>query len=204
MPLPIRGLWQVVLASANAGKQRELAELLEPLGVQLRLASEWGLVSAEETGSTFEENALIKARHAAAATRLTALADDSGLEVDALGGRPGVYSARYACANATDAQNNARLLGELTSRPEAPRTARYRCVLALVRTAEDPAPLLARGSWEGRIADAAAGNGGFGYDPVFIPQGYEQTVAQLPAALKQRLSHRALAAASLVGILRGV
>jgi XTP/dITP diphosphohydrolase len=202
-PPAVPGLWQVVLASANVGKQRELAELLEPLGIQLRLASEWGLVSAEETGTTFEENALIKARHAAAATRLTALADDSGLEVDALAGRPGVYSARYAGPLASDAQNNAHLLSELASRPGALRTARYRCVLALVRTAEDPAPLLARGSWEGRIADAAAGGGGFGYDPLFIPQGYDQTVAQLPAALKQRLSHRALAAASLVGMLRG-
>ncbi len=192
----------LVLASANAGKQRELAGLLAPLGIPLALATDWGLSSAEETGSTFLDNALIKARHAAAATRLAALADDSGLEVDALGGRPGVWSARYAGPRATDAQNNARLLAELAAVPPPARTARYRCVLALVRTADEQAPLLACGQWEGRIALAPAGSGGFGYDPLFIPEGYGETVAELPAALKQRLSHRALAAARLLQALR--
>jgi XTP/dITP diphosphohydrolase len=193
---------ELVLASANAGKQRELAELLAPLGIRLRLAAEWGLASAPETGATFQENALLKARHAARATGLPALADDSGLEVDALDGRPGVYSARFAGEHATDRQNNERLLAELAGRPMAVRSARYRCVLALVRSAEDAAPLLAEGSWEGRIALAAGGSGGFGYDPLFIPTGEERTVAELPAALKQASSHRARASAALLGALR--
>lgn len=193
---------EIVLASANAGKQRELAGLLAPLGIRLRLASEWGLLSAPETGTTFEENALLKARHAAQATGLPALADDSGLEVDGLGGRPGVYSARFAGADASDESNNRRLLSELASLPDSARGARYRCVLALVRTAEDPAPLLAEGSWSGRISRSAAGSGGFGYDPLFIPEGEERTVAELPAALKQRSSHRARAAEQLLIRLR--
>ena len=187
---------QVVLASANPGKQRELAELLEPCGLRLRLASEFGLASAPETGASFEDNALLKARYAAAATGLAALADDSGLEVDALDGRPGVYSARYGGAHASDTDNNARLLEELAGR--SARTARYRCVLALLRGPMDADPLLAHGSWEGRIAERAAGQGGFGYDPLFVPEGYGQTVAELPPALKQAQSHRARAAQRLV------
>lgn len=190
----------IVLASANRGKQLELAALLAPLGLRLLLASEFGLDSVEETGTTFEANALLKARHAALSTHLPALADDSGLLVDALDGRPGVYSARYAGLEASDADNNARLLSELAGQLQ--RVARYRCVLALVRSAEDRMPLLASGTWEGRIALQAAGQGGFGYDPLFIPDGYQQTVAQLPASLKQQLSHRARAAAALVAQLR--
>jgi len=193
---------ELVLASANVGKQRELAELLAPLGIHLRLAAEWGLASAEETGTTFQENALIKARHAALATGLPALADDSGLEVDALEGRPGVYSARFAGPHATDLQNNERLLAELFDQPAALRSARYRCVLALVRGVDDLAPVLAEGAWEGHIALAAAGSGGFGYDPLFIPVGYDQTVAELPAALKRSSSHRARASAALLAALR--
>lgn len=193
---------QLVLASANRGKQRELGELLALLGYELRLAAEWGLASAAETGSSFEENALLKARHAAHATGLAALADDSGLEVDALQARPGVHSARYAGEEATDADNNAKLLSELAGVPGAQRTARYRCVLALVLTSQDLAPLLARGVWEGHIAQAPAGQGGFGYDPVFIPRGQRHTVAELPATLKRRESHRARAAAELLAQLR--
>lgn len=193
---------ELVLASANAGKQRELAVLLEPLGVRLRLASEWGLPSAPETGDSFLENALLKARAAARALGLPALADDSGLQVDALGGRPGVHSARYAGVDASDGQNNALLLAELAAQPPEARRARYRCVLALVRTADDPAPLLGEGSWEGRIAPAPAGDGGFGYDPLFIPEGQQQTVAQLPAAYKQSVSHRARAATALLAAMR--
>ncbi|HEX4051104.1 MAG TPA: RdgB/HAM1 family non-canonical purine NTP pyrophosphatase [Steroidobacteraceae bacterium] len=193
---------ELVLASANAGKQRELAELLAPLGIRLRLAAEWGLASAPETGTSFQENALLKARHAARATGLPALADDSGLEVDALDGRPGVYSARFAGAHATDEQNNQRLLAELAGRAVPARSARYRCVLAVVRDAEDAAPVLAEGSWQGRIALAAAGSGGFGYDPLFIPDGHAQTVAELPAALKRSSSHRARATAALLAALR--
>lgn len=193
---------ELVLASANVGKQRELAELLAPLGVLLRLAAEWDLDSAPEVGVTFQENALIKARHAARATGLPALADDSGLEVDALDGRPGVYSARFAGAHATDGENNERLLAELADRPAAARGARYRCVLALVRDAEDTSPILAEGSWHGRIALVPAGTGGFGYDPLFIPEGHDRTVAELPPALKRSSSHRARASAALLAALR--
>lgn len=192
----------LVLASANRGKQRELAALLAPLGFTLRLAAQWGLASAAETGATLEENALLKARYAARATGLPALADDSGLEVDTLQGRPGVHSARYAGPGASDADNNARLLAQLAGCPAARRTARYRCVLALVCSAQDEAPLLARGVWEGHIAQAPAGHGGFGYDPVFVPHGFERTVAEMPGELKQRDSHRARAAAELATQLR--
>jgi XTP/dITP diphosphohydrolase len=189
---------KLVLATANVGKQREFAALLSPLGVQLLLSSALGIDSAAETGATFEANALLKARHAAGASGLPALADDSGLEVDALDGRPGVYSARYAGAQATEADNNARLLSELAGVPPQRRSARYRCVLALVRDAADTAPLIASGSWEGRIALQPAGNGGFGYDPLFLPEGLEVSAAELPLGRKNALSHRARALAALV------
>jgi XTP/dITP diphosphohydrolase len=189
---------KVVLATGNAGKQREFAALLAPLGIELLLQSALGIEPAEETGTTFEANALLKAHHAAAHARLPALADDSGLEVDALGARPGVYSARYAGPGATDEDNNALLVRELAGVPAGRRSARYRCVLALVRSGDDPAPLLAEGSWEGRIALAPAGSGGFGYDPWFIPEGHAVTAAQLPADTKNALSHRGKALRALV------
>jgi len=192
---------KVVLATANAGKQREFAALLAPRGIELVLQSMLGIEPADETGATFTDNALLKARHAAAASGLPALADDSGLEVDALAGRPGVYSARYGGPGATDEQNNALLLTELAAVPDAQRTARYRCVLALVHGAQDPAPLLAEGSWEGRIAHERAGSGGFGYDPYFIPTGYTCTAAQLTAAEKNALSHRGHALRALIALL---
>jgi XTP/dITP diphosphohydrolase len=192
---------KLVLATANAGKQREFAALLAPLGIELVLQSALGIDGAVETGTTFEANALLKARHAAARARLPALADDSGLEVEALGGRPGVWSARYAGATATDADNNAQLLADLTGVPPERRSARYRCVLALVRTADDAAPLIASGSWQGRIATRAAGGGGFGYDPLFVPEGQVLTAAELPPAQKNTLSHRARALADLVAQL---
>jgi XTP/dITP diphosphohydrolase len=192
---------KLVLATANAGKQREFAALLAPLGIELVLQSALGINAAVETGTTFEANALLKARHAAARARLPALADDSGLEVEALDGRPGVWSARYAGATATDADNNAQLLADLTGVPPERRSARYRCVLALVRTADDAAPLIASGSWQGRIATRAAGGGGFGYDPLFVPEGQVLTAAELPPAQKNTLSHRARALADLVAQL---
>ena len=192
---------KLVLATSNAGKQREFAALLAPLGIELLLQSELGIDSVEETGTSFEANALLKARHAASRARLPALADDSGLEVDALDGRPGVWSARYAGEAATDADNNARLLAELDAVPAARRGARYRCVLALVRHAQDAAPLIASGSWEGSIATRPAGNGGFGYDPLFVPQGHTASAAELPPAQKNALSHRARALAALVAQL---
>ncbi len=161
-----------MLATGNAGKQRELAALLAPLGIELVLQTTLGIASAEETGTTFEANALLKARHAARAAGLPALADDSGLEVDALDGRPGVWSARYAGPDATDEANNALLLHELAGVPDSRRAARYRCVIAFVRDADDPAPLHRRGRL-GRAAsrDAPQGAGGFGYDPLFMPAG---------------------------------
>ena len=188
---------KLVLATANAGKQREFAALLAPLGIELLLQSALGIQSVAETGTTFEANALLKARHAAAQAGRPALADDSGLEVDALDGRPGVWSARFAGAAASDADNNALLLAQLAAVPPERRGARYRCILALVRSADDASPLIAGGSWEGRIALRAAGAGGFGYDPLFIPEGHRVTAAELPSAHKNALSHRARALASL-------
>ncbi len=192
---------RIVLATANPGKQREFAALLGPRGFELVLQSELRIDSVAETGHSFEDNALLKARHAAALSGLPALADDSGLEVDALGGRPGVWSARFAGPEASDEDNNAELLRALAERAEAPRTARYRCVLALLRGADDPRPLLARGSWEGRIGLRAAGSGGFGYDPYFIPQGFECTAAELSAVQKNALSHRGAALRALIAQL---
>ena len=192
---------RVVLASANPGKLRELAALVAPFGFELVPQSELGIESIAETGTTFLENALLKARHAAAAAQLPALADDSGLEVDALDGRPGVWSARFAHPGASDAANLALLLAELEGVPEARRGARYQCVVAWVGAADDPAPLIGRGTWEGRIARAARGAGGFGYDPAFIPAGETRTAAELAAAEKNAVSHRAQALRALVAAL---
>jgi XTP/dITP diphosphohydrolase len=193
---------RVVLASANPGKLREFAALLAPLDLVLISQRSLGIESAQETGNTFLENALLKARHAARAAQLPALADDSGIEADALGGRPGVWSARYAGVDAGDAANLALLLKELAGVPEGRRTARYRCVVAWVANADDPAPLLGQGTWEGRIALAPRGSGGFGYDPAFIPTGDTRTAAELPAEEKNRVSHRANALRALVAALR--
>lgn len=192
---------RVVLATANPGKQREFATLLAPRGFELLLQSDLGIAAAEETGNSFEDNALLKARHAAAVSGLPALADDSGLEVDALGGRPGVWSARFAGPGANDEANNARLIAELADLPEAQRTARYRCVLALMRSATDTHPILAQGGWEGRIGFEPVGAGGFGYDPYFIPTGLNCTAAELSAVRKNALSHRGAALRDLIARL---
>jgi XTP/dITP diphosphohydrolase len=189
---------RVVLATGNAGKLREMVALLAPLQLEIITQAALGIEPADETGTTFEANALLKARHAARASGLPALADDSGIEVDALQGRPGVWSARYAGPHATDADNNALLLRELADVPAALRTARYSCVIAYVRSAQDPQPLLAAGSWEGAIALAAAGTGGFGYDPLFIPAGLDHSAAQMDAAAKNAVSHRSIALADLL------
>ncbi len=177
-----------VLASHNRGKLKELTAALAPLDIELRPLSDWTETGAEETGATFVDNALLKARHAAAVTGLPALADDSGLEVDALGGAPGVYSARYAGPDATDADNNARLLRELEG-VEA-RAARFRCVIAFVRGADDPHPLIAEGCWEGRILHAARGDGGFGYDPLFEDPASGLSGGELSPQDKLARSHR--------------
>ncbi len=192
---------RVVLASANPGKVRELGALLAPHGLELISQRSLGIGSPEETGSTFLENALLKARHAARAAQLPALADDSGIEVDALGGRPGVRSARFAGEGASDAANLALLLQELIGVPAERRTARYQCVMAWVASAADPAPVLGQGTWEGRIALAPRGTGGFGYDPAFIPTGDTRTAAELPAEEKNRVSHRGQALRALVAAL---
>jgi len=189
---------RIVLASSNPGKLRELAALLAPLRLELLAQADLGIAPPEETGTTFRENALLKARHAAQHAALPALADDSGLEVDAMGGRPGVHSARYAGAGASDTANLERLLQELQATPDGERTARYQCVIACVHRADDPQPLIATGTWAGHIVRAPSGSGGFGYDPVFVPAGETCTAAQLSAARKNAISHRALALHALI------
>lgn len=193
---------RLVLASGNAGKHRELSAMLEPLGIELALQSDWDVPSVPETGMTFVENALIKARHAASATGLPALADDSGLMVDALGGAPGLHSARYAGAGASDADNVARLLDALADIPDARRDARFVCLLVLLRSAGDPAPVICEGRWPGRIAEAPRGDRGFGYDPVFLVPRHDCTAAELDAGTKNRISHRGQALAALSDRLR--
>jgi XTP/dITP diphosphohydrolase len=192
---------RVVLATGNPGKVRELAALLAPLSLEVVSQTALGVGSVEETGETFLANALLKARHASAATGLAAIADDSGLEVDALGGAPGVRSARYAGATADDVANNAKLLAALREVPPEARGARYRCVVAFVGTASDPAPVVAEGIWEGRIAQCARGTGGFGYDPLFEVPGRGLTAAELDPATKNAQSHRGAALRSLTAQL---
>ena len=181
---------RMVLASNNAGKLREFADLFAGLRIELLPQSAFAVAEVEESGLTFVENALLKARAASVASGLPAVADDSGLAVDALGGAPGLYSARYAGAGAGDAANNARLLAALAGVPEAQRTARYHCLLVLLRLAEDPAPLISHGIWEGRILTAARGAGGFGYDPLFWVESEQASAAELAPARKNQLSHR--------------
>jgi XTP/dITP diphosphohydrolase len=187
---------RVVLATGNAGKAREIGELLAPAGVCIVAQAAFGLESAEETGATFIENALLKARHAAAGSGLPAIADDSGLVVDALGGAPGIHSARYA-GGAGDAANIRKLLAALRGLPSARRGARFVCVAVFLRHPDDPLPLVCEGVWEGEICTAPKGAGGFGYDPVFLPRGEGRTAAELPAEEKNRLSHRGMAFAEL-------
>jgi XTP/dITP diphosphohydrolase len=189
---------KLVLASGNAGKLAELRDLLAGSGVELIAQSELGIGDAEETGSTFVENAILKARHAARASGMAALADDSGLCVDALGGAPGLYSARYAGVHGDNAANNAKLLRELDGVPDAQRAAHFTCVLALLRRADDPDPIIATGRWPGRVLHAPRGEHGFGYDPVFLPDdGGGLGSAELEPALKNRISHRGQALAML-------
>ncbi|MGD8349223.1 MAG: RdgB/HAM1 family non-canonical purine NTP pyrophosphatase [Gammaproteobacteria bacterium] len=187
----------LVLASGNPGKLRELAAMLADFGYRLRAQSEFGVEPVPETGTTFVENAIIKARHAAAETGLPALADDSGIEVDALDGAPGVYSARFAGEDAGDDANNALLVEKLRDVPVERRGARYRAVIVLMRHAADPSPLICEGSWEGVIQLEPRGEGGFGYDPYFYLPDRGCTSAELSAEEKNRLSHRGQATAEL-------
>lgn len=181
---------RVVVATGNAGKLRELQALLAGLRLQLVAQTELGVESVAETGASFAANALLKARHASRRTGLAAIADDSGLEVDALGGAPGLYSGRYAGADADDAANNAKLIRALQGVPEEKRGARYRCVLVFLRHADDPAPLWSEATWEGSIVDVPHGGGGFGYDPHFWLPQLRCTVADLQPEVKNRVSHR--------------
>ena len=191
---------KLLLASSNAGKLAELRELLGA-GFQLHAQSEFGVGDAGETGLSFIENAILKARHAARATGLPALGDDSGLCVDALGGEPGLYSARYAGRHGDSEANIDKLLGALAGVPDDARGARFVCVLALVRHADDPMPVIAEGRWEGRILHARSGSGGFGYDPVFFSPAHGCSAAALPAEVKNRDSHRGIALARLRTLL---
>ena len=192
---------KLVLASGNAGKLAELRELLGD-GFDLHAQSEFGVGDADETGLSFIENAILKARHAARATGLPALGDDSGLCVDALGGAPGLYSARYAGTHGDAGANIDKLLRALDGIEDASRAARFVCALALVRHAEDPQPLVAEGLWDGRILHARQGGNGFGYDPVFFSPAHGCSAAELPAATKNRDSHRSRALAILQDRLR--
>lgn len=188
----------LVVATHNPGKLREFRALLADLPFDLRGLAELGVASPEESGATFLENALLKARHAAAAAgNVAAIADDSGLEVDALGGAPGVFSARYAGADASDADNNAKLMNALVGIPRERRQARYRCALVFVRDALDSAPLIAEGVWQGLLLEAPLGAAGFGYDPYFWLAELGLTAAQLDLAEKNRRSHRGIAMRAL-------
>jgi len=192
---------RLVLASSNRGKLKELRELMSPAGYKLIAQSELGVDDAEEIGRTFVENALLKARHAACATGLPVLADDSGLLVDALDGEPGLRSARFAGPHGDAAANNALLLERLRDIPDAQRGAHFYCVLVVLRSANDPQPLIAEGEWHGRILMTPRGAQGFGYDPVFFDFRHNMSAAELDPPLKNRISHRGRAIARLLELL---
>lgn len=186
-----------VLASGNKGKLKELADLLSDFGLQLRPQSDFDVPDADETGLSFVENAILKARHAARLTGHPAIADDSGLEVDALNGAPGIYSARFAGRHGDDTANNQKLLQSLSGLRAEKRSARFRCALAYMRHADDPAPILGLAAWEGQILDAPQGEQGFGYDPLFWVPSENMSSAELPRERKNAISHRAQALAAL-------
>jgi XTP/dITP diphosphohydrolase len=191
----------VVLASSNPGKLREINQLLAGLDLNVVPQSDFHVPEAEETGLSFVENAILKARNAAHHARHAAIADDSGLEVDVLNGAPGIYSARYAGRGASDAANLNKLLADLAGVPEAGRGARFQCLLVYLRHEADPTPIICQGTWEGRILFAPAGQGGFGYDPVFFVPTHGCSSAELPADVKNQLSHRGQALRKLVTAL---
>jgi XTP/dITP diphosphohydrolase len=193
---------EIVLASSNPGKVREINQLLATLDLHVQPQSEFGVIDAEETGLTFVENAILKARNAAQHTGLPAIADDSGIEVDALNGAPGIYSARFAGDNASDQQNLEKLLAELEGMPEAQRSARFQCLMVFMAHANDPTPVICQGTWEGRILTAARGDNGFGYDPVFYVPTHDCSSAELSADVKNALSHRGQALRQLVTALQ--
>ena len=190
----------LVLASGNPGKHAEIQALLAPFGTRVVTQAELGITEAGEPHESFLENALAKARHACIATRLPALADDSGLCVDALGGAPGVHSARYAGEPRSDLNNNKKLLAEMSGNDD--RSAHYECVLVLMRGPGDTRPLVAQAQWRGEIACLPRGGGGFGYDPLFLPEGLDRTAAELDPDEKNRISHRGQALAKLLELLK--
>ena len=190
---------KIVVASGNRGKLAEIREILD--GTELVAQGDLGIADADETGSTFVENALIKARHAARSSGLPALADDSGICVDALGGAPGLISALYAGRHGDNAANNAKLLDALRDVPDEKRSAHFHCTIVLLRSADDPAPLIAEGHWHGRILHAPRGRNGFGYDPVFYDPALGQGAGELDPAVKNRVSHRGQALARLRELL---
>ena len=195
---------KIVLASSNQGKLKEFHEIFSAMGIQILPQSEFKVSDADETGLTFVENAILKARHACAATGLPALADDSGLEVDALLGAPGIYSARFSGAG--DAANNSKLMQQLEQVPSAQRTARYRCALVFMRHAKDPTPLICQGTLEGSILTSPRGEFGFGYDPLFLVdpdllEGRSLSAAELTAGQKHKISHRGQAVADFVKLI---
>jgi len=189
---------KIVLGSGNTGKLREIQAVLDQQRFQLIKQSEFNVPEVPETGTTFVENAIIKARHAAQQTGLPSLADDSGIEVDALQGAPGVYSARYAGTHGEDDANNAKLLAEMKNVTEALRTARFQCVIVYMRHADDPMPLICEGTWEGKILSSLSGANGFGYDPLFYVPTHGCSSAELEPEEKNRISHRAQALQKLI------
>jgi len=193
---------EVVLASGNTGKLREFQQLLHGCEFSVLPQSDFAVAEAEENGLSFVENALIKARNAAAHTGLAAIADDSGLEVDALRGEPGIYSARYAGAHNSDGDNNQKLLEALKDIPEQQRSARFQCLLVFMRHAQDPVPIICQGTWQGRILLAPSGDNGFGYDPLFFVPEHGCSSAQLSPTLKNSISHRGRAMALLLSQLQ--
>lgn len=194
---------KLVLASGNAGKLREFQQIFAHSGMDVLPQAEFAITDAEETGLTFVENAIIKARHAAKLSGLPALADDSGLAVDFLDGAPGIYSSRFSGANATDQSNNELLLQRLKDVPDNLRTASFHCVLVLMQHAEDPVPLIFHGQWQGTILSQAQGEQGFGYDPLFYVPEYQCSSAELSAELKNQISHRGKAVAALIQAING-
>ncbi len=192
---------QIVLASNNRGKVREIGQMLEALQPEVVPQSSFDIEDAEETGLTFVENAIIKARHASAKAGVPAIADDSGLEVDALNGAPGIYSARFAGQDASDEDNLQKLLTQLKSVPEEKRSARFQCLMVYMQHAQDPTPIICQGTWEGIITTVPRGENGFGYDPVFFVPTHNCTAAQLAPEIKNQLSHRGQALRLLVEAL---
>ena len=193
---------RVVLASGNAGKVREIGALLAGLDIEVAPQSDFNIDEAEETGLTFVENAIIKARHAAHHTGLPAIADDSGLEVDALKGAPGIYSSRFAGVDASSQDNVNKLLADLQEIPAAQRSARFQCVIVYMAHAADPTPVICQGRWEGQILFESHGTNGFGYDPIFYVPTHDCAAAALPAEVKNRLSHRGQALKQLLTALK--